>query len=525
MTGRNKLSTRIAGGFKPQNPSLPDYVYLHGRWQADRPALVVEKHTVTWRDFDRRTTQVANGLKAMDLGPGDAVAVVMSNGREMAEALFGIMKAGCCSVPINLSVTDEAMARMLNDSMARAVFATGDQASRLEAIADDLDTDLRNTAICNGASRVGWAPFDDWVETQATTPPDVDIPPDAPCNVIYSSGTTGLPKGILHSFQGRLDWAYDVATAYRFRPGARALCTIGLYSNIMWALMLATLLGGGALHIHTAFDAQAALADIRRHALSHTAMVPVQWQRLVEAGADADSLASMRSAITVGAPMHETLKRKLAGMMPEAFLELYGLTEGILTVLAPEDVTARMGSVGKPVQGCDIRILNTRDEDCAPGHAGEIVSRARYVMPGYLNRPDATAESIWTDASGRQWLRTGDIGRLDEDGFLYIVDRKKDMILSGGQNIFPADIEDVVLRHADVADGCVIGLPHPEWGETPVAVIVLRRAATTTADAIRDWVNDQVGKRQRLSRVILADDLPRNPNGKILKRDLRDAYS
>ncbi len=505
--------------FPRHAPQWGEILSLHGRWRGGAPALIVDDETVSWRDFDRATNRVANGLKALGISPGERIGVVMENGRAMVELLFGALKAGVCTVPINLTVTDAAIATMLADAGVRAVFASASQVPRLAAARlDDV------TRVVVGEANADWLDYGEWLAAQSMDDAWVDVPGETPCNIIYSSGTTGTPKGILHSFQGRLDWAYDIALGYGYTVGARALCTIGLYSNIMWASILGIALGGGTLVVHCRFDAARALADIERLKISHIAMVPVQWQRLTDAGATREALVSIRSAITVGSPMHVELKRHLLALMPDAFSELYGLTEGILTVLPPHEMADHIETVGYPTPGCDILILDNDDRPCPPGEAGEIVSRARYVMPGYWNRPDATATCQWRDSEGRLWLRTGDIGRVDEDGYITIVDRKKDMILSGGQNIYPADLEAVLLSHPAIADGAVIGVPDPQWGEAPLALAVRKAEARESAEAIMEWANERLGKRQRIKRLILVDDLPRNPNGKILKRELRKRF-
>ena len=222
-----------------------------------------------------------------------------------------------------------------------------------------------------------------------------------------------------------------------------------------------------------------------------------------------------------GSPLAGPLKAQVVQRMRCELIELYGLTEGLITTLAPEDVERKLASVGKPLPGTDLRILGPDDRDVPPGEAGEIVGRGRIVMAGYHARPDASAEATFVDEQGRRWLRTGDIGRLDEEGFLYIVDRKKDMILSGGQNIYPADIESVMLGHPDVAEVAVIGIPSERWGETPLAVVVPRPGASGDAVALTAWTNERVGRQQRISGIAWRDSLPRNANGKILKRELR----
>ena len=350
------------------------------------------------------------------------------------------------------------------------------------------------------------------------------IADDTPLNIIYSSGTTGLPKGILHTQRGRRDWAYDLAIALRYHGAARTLLTIGLYSNISWVAMLCTLLAGGTLVLHRRFDAADFLDSVADERITHTAMVPIQFQRVVELQRQQPrDLSSMHAMMSCGSPLHEQLKRDIFDLFPCGIVELYGLTEGIITTLEPEDAGGRWSSVGKPLIGTDICIVGDDDKPVAAGESGEIVSRGRITMPGYWNRDEASREAEYLDSDGLQWLRSGDIGYLDDDGFLFIVDRKKDMILSGGQNIYPQDIEAVLVEHPAVDDVAVIGATSRRWGETPVALVVLREADGDCAQ-IRDWANGRLGKQQRLADVLAVDALPRNPNGKILKRELRQTF-
>jgi acyl-CoA synthetase (AMP-forming)/AMP-acid ligase II len=219
------------------------------------------------------------------------------------------------------------------------------------------------------------------------------------------------------------------------------------------------------------------------------------------------------------------LKQKAIDELGCAVIELYGLTEGFMTTLQPEDAEGRLASVGKPVCGNDLILLDDDDNLLGLGDSGEICVRSVHWMIEYHNRPDATEEAMYIDPEGRQWLRSGDIGRVDEEGFLFIVDRKKDMILSGSQNIYPTDIEAIMSEHPQISEVTVIGIPHEKWGETPLALVVLREAAgERTEEEILQWTNERVGKRQRINGVEIRQDLPRNPNGKVLKRELRKEY-
>ena len=505
-------------------PLFPDILSLHAKGQREKPVLITGGKTVSWGEFEAATNRVANGLGALGFGPGDMIAVLMVNSRAMVQVLFGIMKAGACSVPINLSVSDLAVTAMIRDSGASAIFASDSEADRIGAVieADDLEFDGRLFAIVR--ERQGWTDYAEWMNEQPAEFAGVEIPPDAPCNVIYSSGTTGQPKGILHTFRGRSDWANDVAPPFAYNSNARTLCTIGLYSNIMWVAMLCTLLVGGTLILHEKFNPVRVLEDIEALGITHTAMVPVQYQQLLDAGATREGLKSMISAITVGSKMHRDLKSRMLEVMPDALYELYGLTEGLITVQSPAEGAVFPDSVGHPIPGSDILILGDDGKITPPGESGEIIGWARFMMAGYLNRSEETEAAMWVDDQGREWLRTGDIGYLDDAGSLFVVDRKKDMILSGGQNIYPQDIEAVLAAHENVDDVAVIGVKSRKWGETPIALVVSSGGQAVDTGDLKAWCNERVGRQQRIAEVILVDALQRNPNGKLLKRELRKEF-
>lgn len=504
-------------------PLLPEILALHGQWRAPRPAVICGDATLDWRAFTASNHRFAHGLASRGIAPGDRVGVVMSNGLPMLQVLFGSLAAGAVSVPINLSVSDEALVAMLVDAGIRALVVSADQQPRLTPLLVQLP-DALCIIVTSGPGDGAWEALDAFCAGQPDTLPDAvrALDPDAPLNIIYSSGTTGLPKGILHTQRTRRDWAYDLAIALRYHGAARTLLTIGLYSNISWVAMLCTVLAGGTLILHERFDPAAFVATAARERITHTAMVPIQFQRVVEHlqahGGDVSSLQAMMSC---GSPLREGLKRDIFAHFPCGIIELYGLTEGIITTLDPEDAEGRWASVGRPLIGTDLRIVDEHSRELPHGVSGEIVSRGRISMPGYWRREDANAEAQYIDANGRQWLRSGDIGYVDEEGFLYIVDRKKDMILSGGQNIYPQDIEAVLVQHPCVSDVAVIGVPSARWGESPLALVVAAQGAAVAEDELLAWANGRLGKQQRLADLKFIDVLPRNPNGKILKRELR----
>jgi acyl-CoA synthetase (AMP-forming)/AMP-acid ligase II len=511
--------------FQEPRPLLPDLIAQNGRWLADRPALIDGGCSLSWPEFADATARVANGLASLGIQPRDRVAVLMDSRQETVLTLFGIVRAGAVAVPLNISINDAAVAAMCADACCVAVFASGHHCARIDALRASGALAARHFIGCDPPGE-GWQDFHAFMARQAAHAPDVAITPEHECNLIYSSGTTALPKGIIHTHACRMHWAYDAALALRYRNGCRTLITLGLFSNITWVTMLATMLVGGTLVLLRAFGAQEALSVIETERITHGAFVPVQLERLLACTVRHTFRTDcLETLMCCGSTLRADVKLGFAREFHCNLIELYGLTEGLMTILEPEDLERKVLSVGKPVLGADIRILGEDDREAEPGEAGEIVGRGRLVMAGYHAREEANREATWLDSAGAQWLRTGDIGRIDAEGFLYIVDRKKDMILSGGQNIYPTDIETTMQEHPALADVAVIGIASERWGETPLAVVVLHPGHNLHATELLDWTNARLGKQQRVSGVVWRDSLPRNPNGKVLKRELRREYS
>jgi acyl-CoA synthetase (AMP-forming)/AMP-acid ligase II len=509
--------------FQAPRVTLPHLVALHGRWRGERTALVEGERRLTWAEFERETARVANGLQTLGLAAGDRVALLMDNSLEMAVQLFGILRFGAVAVPLNVSIADGAVARMIEDAEARAIFASGRHCRRIDDLRRQSDTVARaaRVALDGVGADSSWTDFHDWLGAQRHDWHG-EVSPSRECNIIYSSGTTGSPKGIVHTHECRMHWAVDLALALRYRSDCVTLCSLGLFSNITWVAMLCTVLVGGTLVVMPSFDAVAALRLMAREQVSHGNFVPLQLERMLAVPAlEEYDLASLDTFMCCGSALAVDTKREFPRRFGCHLIELYGLTEGLCTVLSPEDFERKTESVGKPVLGTELRIIGEDDREVAQGETGEIVGLSPLLMSGYHGNDAASSEATWTDDKERRWLRTGDLGRIDAEGFLYIVDRKKDMILSGSQNVYPADIEVVMRAHPDVADVAVIGVRSLQWGETPVAVVVPVSNLKLDAQALIEWTNARVGKQQRIRAVICRASLPRNANGKVLKRELR----
>lgn len=504
---------------------LPDIWEHHARSFPEREAVVCGHRRVSWREFNQGLNRVANGLIDVGLRRGDKVAVVMHNSVEMLTIMYGVIKAGACVVPISALLSPEQILGMIEDSDSVMLFADRETQELLLPIQDLMTAMYNDGLFAFGFIADGWRNFSQWYSEQSDAEPGVDYALEDPINIIYSSGTTGLPKGIVQAHRVRQHFSFSNAIEMRFTRNARALTTTSLYSNGTWLMILPVLFVGGTLHILEAFSPAAFLETVEREKITHTFMVPTQYIVTLEHQSfDSYDLSSLEVMLSAGSPLRVDTKKEVMERMGPGMYELYGYTEGAATMIKPEDAEAKWGSVGTPVLGFDIRIIDEAGNELPFGEVGEIVSYGPGIMSEYHKRLEATADVIWRDVRGRTFLRSGDIGRFDEDGFLYILDRKKDMIISGGFNLFPADIEQIVGGHPDVSDVTVIGIPHEKWGETPLALIIPKPGADFDADAVKTWANARLGKTQRLADIELREDFPRNALGKVIKRVLREPY-
>lgn len=487
----------------------------------DRLAVVCGEARLTWGAFDDAINRVANLLLGLGLEKGCNVAILSPNSEHYATLFMGILRAGGCVVPLSTMAAPDALQKMLEDCRARAFFVAEQYLDLVAEFAPALDTTLFAIDFDNPDFR-GYAQA---LAASPATDPLIDIDLSDPFNLIYSSGTTGTPKGILQDHWMR------AAQMERVRPNgydddARTLLSTPLYSNTTIVSFVPTLYGGSTVHLMARFDARRYLEIVERERITHTMLVPVQYKRIMDlSDFDSFDLSSMRIKFSTSAPLRADVKADVLARFPGKLIEYYGLTEGGgVTVLVADEMPDKLHTVGKPGPGNEIRLIDAEGKEVAPGEVGEICGRGPTMMVGYFGREDLTRDYLWHDETGRAYFRSGDMGWIDEDGFLILSDRKKDMIISGGLNIYADDLERVLLSDADIADAAVIGVPSEDWGETPLGLVVLREGAARDPADLLAQANAQLGKSQRLSAVEIRDALPRSSIGKILKRELRAPY-
>jgi long-chain acyl-CoA synthetase len=517
----------------PPFPAIPEsafrdlaaLVHQHARATPDKTALRCGEDALSYRAFDALIDRAAAALQRDGVGPRDVIAVCAPTSIDYLALFIGALRAGVAVAPLAPSATPQQLAAMIHDSDARIVFLDAATAGALAA--QPWPDGVAEVRLGPPGTAAQAAPFADWLAEPGARPAPVAIDPAWPFNLIYSSGTTGTPKGIVQAHAMR--WAHIQRAAMSgYGPDAITLIATPLYSNTTLVCLLPALAYGGSVVLMPKFDAAAYLALAEKHQATHTMLVPVQYQRLMaRPDFGAHDLSAFRFKFCTSAPFHAELKADVLARWPGALVEYYGMTEGGGTCILQAHLhPTKLHTVGQPAEGHDIRLIDEEGHEVPPGASGEVVGRSPGMMTGYHKQPQKTAEAEWHDAEGRRYIRTGDVGRFDEDGFLILHDRRKDMIISGGFNIYPSDLEAVLRRHPLVDDAAVIGIASPEWGETPVACVVPRTGAMPEAnsEAIREWANAQVGRTQRLAAIRFIDELPRSAIGKILKRELRERW-
>jgi acyl-CoA synthetase (AMP-forming)/AMP-acid ligase II len=493
-----------------------DYAGLIRRHAGERPAhaaIVLGERTVSYAELDAAMDRIAATLQAKGAAAREPVAICAATSIEYLMVFLGALRAGMAAAPISPSLLPDAIAAMTMDAGAPVFFVDGAVDAALGARATPPRVRLDGDGL------------DRWLDPSARKPAAVAIAPDWPFNVIYSSGTTGEPKGIVQPHAMR--WAHlQRGASYGYGPETVTLVSTPLYSNTTLVAVLPTFALGGTAVLMEKFEPAAFLALAQKMRATHAMLVPVQYRRIMELpDFGRYDLASFRMKFSTSAPFAAALKRDVLARWPGGLVEYYGMTEGGGTcVLAAHLHPAKLHTVGLPAPGHDIRVIDEHGQELPRGATGEVVGHSPAMMTGYHRRPEKTAEAEWRDASGRRFIRTGDVGRFDEDGFLVLVDRRKDMVISGGFNVYPSDLEAIVAAHPAVAEVAVAGVPSARWGETPVAFVVAKPGLPADAQALLAWSNERLGKVQRLAAVELVESLPRSPIGKVLKRELRDAF-
>ncbi|MGW2048859.1 acyl-CoA synthetase [Streptomyces sp. NPDC001858] len=499
--------------------SILDY---HLAQRPDAVAVTQDDRRLTVRELHQRVNRVAAGLTELGVGRGDVVALLLYNRPEFLELLYAVNRVGAVFLPLNYRLSEEEWAYILDHSEAKVLVTEPEFVRPADRIAGK-PTGLEHRILVDGAAEGAWTGYEALLDRHpgARVEPVV-VGPDDLQRLMYTSGTTSRPKGVRITY-GNVQ-AKNLAHIVHFGlTAADTTLVCGPLYHVGGLDMpaLGVLYAGGSVVLQRKFDPVGALRAIQEHRVTNAWLAPAMVNAVLEVpDRDAYDTSSVRFILGGGEKTPEPVLRRIMNAFPNAwFADAYGLTETVSgdTFLDREHALSKLGSVGRPVPHTRVRIVDDTGQELPAGELGEITLRGPKVFAGYWRDEKATAAALRDG-----WFHTGDIGHLDEDGFLYIDDRKKDMIVSGGENIATPEVERVLYEYPAVLEAAVVGLTHPRWGEVPRAFVVFRPGASAGPEELREFCRERLAKFKVPARFDIVDELPRTPSGKVLKRTLRD---
>ena len=505
---------------------------VNARKNGRKLALKDQKRNFTYAETNRRVNQLAHGLMGLGLGKGDKVAVFMDNCVEMVEFYLATAKTGIIIVPVNFRLVGPEVEFVVNNSDAKAMAVQ----AQFTDIIDPIKTNLKNIPDRNylviGSESSGYMEYEAFIAGNPDNEPEVDVKPEDTWILMYTSGTTGSPKGVIRSHASHIAFYLINGLDMGFNDSDYCMNVMPLchINSTFYTFMFLYI--GGSVYVHPAlaFRAPDLLRIVETERITFISLIPTHYNLILNVDADdrRRDVGSIRKLLCSSAPVRSKMKREIMTFFSNAeFYEGYGSTEaGSVTVLKPEDQMAKTGSIGQELLGTDfIKILDERGNEVPAGEVGEIFSCGPTLFDEYYKLPEKTAESFRDG-----WFSAGDMGIRDEDGYYYIVDRKDNMIITGGENVYPSEVEETVGSNECVFDCACIGLPDEKWGEKIVAVVVLKNDTDDKKigeKVIQDCCREKLAGYKRPKDIIFikSEEMPRTPTGKILHRKLRDQFS
>jgi fatty-acyl-CoA synthase len=508
---------------------LHDALDFFAREEPDRELAVCGDRTLTYGEAQAEANRFANALVAAGLRPGDRFAYLSKNSLDYALVFMAGSKCGAVPVPLNYRLAPPELAYIIGDAGSKLLLASAEYQEAIDSVRGDLKSVEQFVGLGAGP-RQGWETYEAWAGAHPTTPPEVEVPHDADLYQMYTSGTTGRPKGAVITHRCVLNQLLQQIPMIDTGRDDRVLIVAPLYHAAAAITALGCMGSGASMVIHEDFAPAAVVDSLSGDRISRTTLVPAMIQACLVFVPDAAerSYDDLDMIIYGASPIaSETLKRAMEVFGCD-FMQGYGMTETTaqLTLLTPVDHRRALEgkpelllSAGRAIPGTQLRIVDAHDNPVPNGTIGEIVARGGQIMKGYWNLPEATTEAL---RGG--WMHTGDAGILDDEGYLYIQDRTKDMIVSGGENVYPREVEEALFAHPAVADVAVIGVPDEQFGEGVKAIVVLREDEQATEEEIIEFCRGNIAGFKRPRSVDFIDALPRNASGKVLKKDLREKY-
>ena len=507
---------------------LHDFLDFYGREKADHLCLEFGDRRVTYGQALSHANQLGRAL-AQHLAPGERFAVLAKNCAEYPLVYFAGSKSGTVPVPLNYRLAPPELAYIVKDAEAKLVIARGELVTALDGVRGELGH-VKTWVSLDGPRPDGWIDYAEWVGAQPGTPPEHQGEETDDLYQMYTSGTTGHPKGAVLTHRAVAANLMQQLAAVRNSPDDHTLIVAPIYHAAAALTSLGTVVGGGSMVVHEDFAPVDVVKALSEGGVTRTTLVPAMIQACLVFVPDAKerSYDTLRQIVYGASPIAADVLKQAMDVFRCEFTQGYGMTEttAALTFLsaadhrrAVEGRPALLLSAGRALPGTIVRIVDENDEAVPPGTVGEIVARGDQMMRGYWNLPEATAEAL---RGG--WMHTGDAGILDEEGYLFIQDRVKDMIVSGGENVYPREVENALFEHPAVADVAVIGVPDDKWGESVKAMVVVREGEKASADELMEYCKGRLAGYKRPRSVDFVSELPRNASGKVLKKELREQY-
>ncbi len=508
---------------------LHDYFDYHTLRSPDRMFTRDARGEISYGEARSRIEALAARLLAAGLGRGDRVAVLAKNSSLYPIFFLACSKVGVVVVPLNYRLAGPELEYIIGDAGARVLFAEEEYLETIEGVRGNLAS-VETFVALDGTPGQGWVQLDAWVAEASGSFAPLEIDETDAVYQMYTSGTTGRPKGAVLTHRAVTAQLAQIQLMFPAKAGDVFLVVAPLYHAAAAITVFSGMTGGASFIIHSDFDPTAVVRALSEEGVARVTLVPAMIQACLLMVPDvAERSYDSLECITYGAsPIAEQVLRRALEVFGCDFAQGYGMTEttAVLTYLEPEDhrraLAGQSGlllSAGRPLPGTRIKIVDAEDREVPRGEIGQIIGKGPQLMQGYWNLPEATAEAL---ADG--WMHTGDAGLIDEDGYLFIQDRVKDMIVSGGENVYPREVEDVLFQHPAVGDAAVIGVPDDKWGEAVKAIVVPKAGESPSAEDIMNFCSGRLAGYKRPRSVDFIDQLPRNPSGKVLKKDLREPY-
>jgi len=508
---------------------LGDIPRKHAHLDPERECLVCGENRFTWKQHNERVNRLANGLAGIGVGKETKVAALLLNCHKYLEIYYAVAKLGAATVPLNFRLSPDELDYVINHSDAGVLMVGADFLEVAKGLLPKLENVKRLVSL--DTPEEGWIDYEEMLADSSDAEPDVEVDEEDLCQLQYTGGTTGLPKGVMLTHRNYMTAAVGMLMANYFDRNDATLQVLPIFHTAWWPALIHHYAGGRAV-IARHFDFNEILSIAEKERVTHINMVPILFSWLLDfPDLDKYDLSSIKYLSYAGAPMPADLMKRCIEKFGPIFQQGYGLTEAapLVTILKEEDqcrlegppeLTRRLSSAGRESLVTEVRLVDDEDHDVPVGEVGEIIVRGKNVMRGYWKDPALTKQAL---RGG--WLHTGDLATADEYGFLYIVDRKHDMIITGGENVYPFEVEKVLYEHPAVLEAAVVGLRDKTWGEAVTAVVALKQGAEVTEEELVGFVRERLAGYKTPKRIVFMESIPKTPIGKILRRQVREMLS